>query len=140
MLELISATPLPVEVGYRRVWMLAHLPRLVHSDPLGPRKAWNQWNYEFCQNGEEAIYHLFDHEGEPLYFGKAWCPLYRFEAHQRKPWWPQVAHLNLYKVTCGDHPQERCGDLRDVTLAWERRSIEMVRPRYNIAHNQKVDA
>lgn len=114
--------------------MLAHLPRLVYAGPLGARKEWNRWNWKFAGSREMCIYHLFNSDGEPLYFGKAWCPLYRFEKHQRKPWWPAVAHLNLYKVTCESHRQKPCrSDLDHVAIEWEHYAIARVKPVHNKA-------
>lgn len=116
-----------------KLLMRHHLPVLAYAGPLGPRKAWNVWNWQFNQAGEMSIYHLFDVDGEILYVGKAWCPLYRFEKHQRKPWWPRVSYVHIYRVSCYEHPTERCRDLTRVALAWEGKTIDDLRPAHNIA-------
>lgn len=114
--------------------LLDHLPRLIHSGPIGVRRDWNRWNWEFAQGVERFIYHLFDGDGEPVYFGKAWCPLYRLEKHARKPWWPEVAHINLYSVSCEGHRDEPCDvPLDRVAVQWEHHAIRNVQPRRNIA-------
>lgn len=116
-----------------RLAMKFHLPRLVYAGDIGVRGDWKRWDHTFNSPGSHSIYHLFDSQGELLYIGKAWCPLYRLESHRRKPWWCQVSYLNLYTVSCYEHPLERCRDVGKVTLAWEGKAIADLKPIHNIA-------
>lgn len=119
-----------------------HLPRLVHSGPVGASTTWREWDIAptgVLRIGPRAwIYHLFDTDGSPLYVGKAWRPQPRFQSHSRKPWWPDVAHLNLYALTCESHPGELCRDINRTALIWERHAIANMAPRFNIAHMPRV--
>lgn len=129
----------------RRI-MLHHLPRLIFSGdiPASTRETRSLDGRPVAVNRIglcSYIYHLFDQQGEPMYFGKTNQPSYRFEKHRRRPWWSEVAHLNLYIVTCESHLDEPCkgfGDnprstLERAATLWERKAILDIQPRYNIA-------
>lgn len=128
-----------------RLMMQGHLPRLVFSGGIGNSRDWRalEGRHPSTPLGSFRgyIYHLFDSDGEPVYFGKTIYPSRRFVSHARKPWWASVAHLNLYIVSCDGHPHEPCrgsgfnpGDAIDrTTLLWEAKSINDVKPRCNIA-------
>ncbi|MCV7004599.1 hypothetical protein [Mycobacterium gordonae] len=131
---------------YERRLMLNHLPRLVFSDAPPPSTAAMREldKTPSCvprSSHRSYIYHFFDSAGEPVYFGKAAQPSYRFEKHKRKTWWPEVAHLNLYVVSCESHPEETCkgfgsdprSALNRIAVLWERKAIIDVKPRRNLA-------
>lgn len=122
-----------------------HLPRLIYAGPIGRSKDWRGLDhhrpaalrYLFTR----YIYHLFDSDGDAVYFGKATTLSYRFIAHARKQWWREVSLLNLYAISCENHREEPCKGFGDnpqstldrAALLWERKAIADVQPRYNIA-------
>lgn len=128
-----------------KLMMQGHLPRLVFSDTIGTSRDWRALEERHPSTPLGSfrgyIYHLFDSSGDPVYFGKTIYPSRRFVSHARKPWWRDVAHLNLYIVSCDGHPHELCrgfglnpGSAIDrTTVLWETKAINNVRPRYNIA-------
>ncbi|SPX87659.1 hypothetical protein [Mycobacteroides abscessus] len=116
-----------------RLMMKNHLPRLVYAGPIGVRRDWHRWNHNFCRFPASCVYHLFGADGEVVYIGKTNCPLYRFEKHSRKPWWSEVAHLNLYVISCESHADEPCTyRLDSVAMHWEMKAIRDLQPPQNV--------
>jgi hypothetical protein len=131
---------------YDRRVMFNHLPRLIFSGSPPPTttemRALDETPKHVPRRSFVSyIYHLFDSDGEPIYFGKADQPSYRLAKHKSKKWWEDVAHLNLYSVSCESHTDEPCkgygsdprSALTRIALLWERKAILDVQPRQNIA-------
>lgn len=124
--------------------MYGHLPRMIYSGQIGNSAHWRTFedaDMPLKLGISSYIYHLFDADGEPIYFGKTDYPSRRFVVHARKAWWKTVDYINLYVVSCESHRDEACrgfgGNTRApivrATMLWEAKAIRDIQPRYNIA-------
>jgi len=68
-----------------------------------------------------AVYRLYDADGALLYIGSAYDPDHRCKAHQRQPWWPDVARRT-----------EEWFDHRTTAYAEELKAIAVERSKYNV--------
>lgn len=72
------------------------------------------------RQGEAVVYRFLDSGGRCIYIGVTESPLNRWQAHRRKPWWPDV-HVIHYVAGL------------EVRRAWEieREDIDAERPMHN---------
>lgn len=68
-----------------------------------------------------AVYRLYDAAGTLLYIGSAYDPEYRCKAHQKQPWWEQVARRT-----------EEWLSARNLAYHAEMKAVGAERPKYNV--------
>lgn len=77
---------------------------------------------------EVTVYTFRDSENRPLYVGCTTNQYVRFGGHGAKPWWPDLAHIDL------EHFEDRREGLRR-----ERQLIRELRPLHNVTWHPERD-
>lgn len=72
-------------------------------------------------DGPTFVYRFYDDAGRLLYVGVALSPASRWQQHERRDWWPEVARIEAARLP-----------LRTDALAEEHRAIHSEHPLHNV--------